>query len=323
MQVLRKENPLVVPGLTLRQRLSYAATLLGWFDAWRSLGYLLLPMIVIATGAVPIKADAATFAVVFGTTFLLSQLSLRVLSRGCHRPVLSILFEFVRMTSNLLATTTLVTNRRATFQVTPKGRTGAGRHPTHVPRPLTAILGLTVVAVAWYALTLLGATPIHYTVPWAVHAAFAWMLVNVTLVWLAIRRVRSPRYAAERRSSVRFATELVARLDGVDATVRDVSLTGARIEMPMETEPSEHARLTVEVPGGVPLDFTGTTRSHWKDARGRTMVGFEFDEGQNPARARLALALFGVVEPAGRTAPVRRGRVAAGAAPVIVAPNAA
>lgn len=297
MQVLRKENPLVVPGLSIPQRLSYAATLLGWFDAWRSLGYLLLPLMVILTGGVPIKADALTFAIAFGTTFGLSQLALWALSRGCHRPVLTLLFEFVRMTPNLLATLTLFGDRRARFQVTPKGRTGDGRTRTHVPRLLTAILAISFVATAWYALTVLGVTQVRYSVPWAVTAAFVWMLVNVTLVWLAIRRVRSPRYAAERRSSVRFATDMPARLDGLEATVRDVSLTGARIEMPVAAAIAEHASLTVEVPGGVPLEFTGASRSTWTDAQGRTMVGFEFDSGQHPARARLALALFVAAEP--------------------------
>jgi cellulose synthase (UDP-forming) len=297
MQVLRKENPLVVPGLSLGQRLSYAATLLGWFDAWRSLGYLILPIVVIATGAVPIKADALTFALVFGSVFALSQLALRVLSRGYYRPILTLLFEFVRMTPNLLATTTLVTNRGGSFRVTPKGRTGTGRGPTHVPRLLTAILGLSVVAVAWYALTLLGVTPVQYAVPWAVHAAFAWMLINVALVWLAIRRVRSSRYAAERRASVRFAIDLPARLDGLEATVRDLSLTGARVEMPVAAGIAAQTHLTVELADGPALDFAGSTRSTWTDDRGRTMVGFEFDEGQFDGRARLALALFGGMQP--------------------------
>lgn len=55
MQVLRKENPMIVGGLSLGQRLSYGSTLLGWFDAWRSLAYLILPIVVIGTGAVPIR----------------------------------------------------------------------------------------------------------------------------------------------------------------------------------------------------------------------------------------------------------------------------
>ena len=49
IQVMRAEHPLTGPGLTLPQRLAYASTLFGWFDVWRSLGYVLLPMVVLAT----------------------------------------------------------------------------------------------------------------------------------------------------------------------------------------------------------------------------------------------------------------------------------
>jgi len=296
MQVLRKENPLVVPGLTLPQRLSYASTLLGWFDAWRSLGYLLLPIVVIATGAVPITAEPLTFAVAFGANFVLGQLALRVLSRGCHRPVLSILFEFVRMTPNLLATLTLLTNQRATFRVTPKGRTAEGRSATHVPRPLTAVLALSVAGVAWYALTLGGVTPTVYTVPWAVHAAVVWMIVNVGLVWLAIRRIRASRFSAERRASVRFETDLPGRLDGLAAWVRDLSLTGARVEVGDARAVAEVGSLVVETRSGETLELTGSVKARWTDGQGRAMVGFEFDDGQFDARSRLALELFGVNE---------------------------
>ena len=293
MQVLRRENPLTVSGLTLTQRLTYAATLFGWFDSWRSVGYLLLPLVVIVTGAVPIDADALTFMVFFGATFVLGQLSLRVLSRGCHRPVLSILFDFVRMTPNFLATMTLFTNRRAAFRVTPKGRTGDGRHTAQVPRLLIAILGLSMVSVVWYGATLLGFTPVDYAIPWAVHAAFAWMIVNCGLVWLAIHRIRATRFGAERRSSVRFATDFPARIDGIEARVRDLSLTGARIEVPDASAIAPAARLVVETGPGRPIVLQGEARTSWKDRSGTTMLGFEFSAGQFPVRARLALALFG------------------------------
>jgi cellulose synthase/poly-beta-1,6-N-acetylglucosamine synthase-like glycosyltransferase len=292
MQVLRKENPMVVPGLTLAQRLSYAATLLGWFDAWRSLGYLILPIAVLTTGAVPIKADPLIFALAFGANFVLGQIALRALSRGCHRPILSVLFEFVRMTPNLLATMTLVTNRRAAFRVTPKGRTAEGRHPTHVPRPLTALLGISVLGGAWYALTLLGVTPTVYAIPWAAHAAAFWMLVNVAILWLAVRRIRADRYAPERRSSVRFETDLAGRVDGIEAWLRDLSLTGARLEVPVDAAIAPSTTLLIDTPGGPPLTIAGAVRARWTEADGTTMVGFEFAEGKVQERARLALALF-------------------------------
>jgi cellulose synthase (UDP-forming) len=305
MQLLRRENPLVVSGLTPVQRVAYATTVLGWFDAYRSLGYLVLPIVVLLTGAVPIVADPLTFAIAFLSTFTLGQLALRVLSRGCHRPVLSILFEFVRMTPNLLATMTLFTNRRATFAVTPKGRTGSGRAPTHTPRLLTTILALSFLAVAWYAATLLGATPVTYSIPWAVHVAFAWTIVNVALVWLAIRRIRAQRFASERRSSVRFATDLPGRLDGIEGWIRDLSLTGARIQLPAGAEVATDTHLVVDSPHG-PIELRGLTRSAWADADGNgRLVGFEFTPGQFDTRARLALTLFGASAAAAPSVPVK------------------
>ncbi|MEO7836668.1 MAG: glycosyltransferase, partial [Acidimicrobiales bacterium] len=75
MQVLRTENPLFVSGLRLRQRIAYGATLLGWFDAWRSLGYLVLPPAVLFSGAVPIRADPLTFSLAFCATLLIQRLA--------------------------------------------------------------------------------------------------------------------------------------------------------------------------------------------------------------------------------------------------------
>ncbi|MEO6207157.1 MAG: PilZ domain-containing protein, partial [Candidatus Limnocylindrales bacterium] len=179
------------------------------------------------------------------------------------------------------------------FRVTPKGRTAGGRRPTHVPRPLSVVLGLSVLALAWYALTLMGATPTIYAIPWAVHAAVFWMLVNVALVWLAIRRIRSSRFASERRSSVRFETDLPGRLDGIEGWVRDLSLTGARLELSLAAVLAPDARLHVETRDGTILEFAGSVRTRWTDTQGRGMAGFEFAEGQYHERARLALALFG------------------------------
>lgn len=295
MQVLRSENPLFVSGLSLPQRLSYAATLLGWFDAWRSLGYLLLPIIVLLTGAVPIKADALTFSLFFGFTFLLQQLALRVLSRGCHRPFLSIIFELVRMTPNMLATLTLVTRRRATFRVTPKGRTetetGSRRRHAPEPRLLRHLALLSLFAAAWFGLTVMGSTITEYPIPWAAYAAFGWLALNVLLLVSAIGRVRDERFAGERRASVRFESEFRGSFDGSPCQILDLSLTGARIAVDGLVELETHL-LEVQVDGRI-VELQATVRSDRPaESGGRTILGLEFVAGQNLARAALALALF-------------------------------
>ena len=196
------------------------------------------------------------------------------------------------MTPNLLATMTLVTNRRAAFRVTPKGRTSDGRRANRVPPMLTAILAMSVGAVAWFAATLMGVTPTVYAIPWAIYAALGWLLLNVVLVCLAIRRIRSSKYAAERRSSVRFATDVPGRLDGIEARIVDLSLTGARVELPGTSVVAPVARLVVDAAGGAPIELDGAIRATWIDRDGRVMAGFEFDPGQIAARARLAQMLF-------------------------------
>ena len=165
MQVLRREGILTARGLTLGQRLGYATTLWGWFDAWRSLGYLTLPVAVIATGGIPISAPLSTFGPLFLATLAIQFVALRLLARGHYPPVLSIMFEFLRMPAVLVGTLALVGVGGRAFRVTPKGAVAAGRRRATVPRLTIALLVVSAVAAAWFALTLAGRTPFAYPVP--------------------------------------------------------------------------------------------------------------------------------------------------------------
>jgi len=290
MQVLRADNPLTIPGLTLPQRMAYAFTLLGWFDAWRSLGYLLLPVAVLLTGAVPIRAPLGVFAAAFTATFALQQLALWLLGRGWQRFWLAILFDLVRLPSNLAATTRLLTRRTVGFQVTPKGRTGTSPRRNPAPRVLWTVAALSAVAATWFVATATGHTPLHYGVPAAAFAAAGWLVFNLALVAAAIGRIRAIRYGAERRASVRFPVSLPARLDGVPGTARDVSLTGARVvtASPLPADPST---LVLEAPGAA-VAFRCAVRSRRHHADGGQTVALEFAPGQWPAVGMLTHLLF-------------------------------
>jgi cellulose synthase (UDP-forming) len=311
MQVLRRDHPITGPGLSIGQRLGYAATLFGWFDAWRSLGYLLLPPAVLLTGIVPIRADALTFGIFFGSTFIAQQVALLLLSRGRHRPILAVAFEMVRMTPNLRSTLTLLTRRRPGFMVTPKGRTGDGRHRARAPRLLVGVLGLNLVATLWYVATLLGRTPTAYPVPWAVHMSFAWLIVNVGFLCIALARIRTMRFAPERRSSVRFEAAYAGSIDEQPAEVRDLSLTGARLLVAAGPGVPAEVAVGIEVADQV-LTLRALVRSVRRRPDGRLDVGLEFADGQDRERARLAPALFRThVLPAGEEDTDTTARVAA------------
>jgi len=290
MQVLRSDNPLTIRGLTWPQRLSYAFTLLGWFDAWRSLGYLLVPMVVLFTGAIPIRVPLGTFAVAFAVTFTFQQLALWGLGRGWQRPWLAILFDLVRLPSNLAATMALFRRRSVGFQVTPKGRTGERPQRTPAPRILSAVVLLSGLTTVWFIATVAGRTPLHYGVPAASFAAAGWLAFNLVLVAAAVARIRSIRYGAERRASVRFEVALPARLDGVACVATDLSVTGARISSPAPL-PGEPSELVLEAPGRDVL-LRCQLRSRVDQPDGRQVLGVQFQPGQWPAIGTLTHVLF-------------------------------
>ena len=296
MQVLRVENPFTVSGLSLRQRLAYAATLLGWFEAWRTIGYLLVPIIVLLTGAVPIWAEPTTFMVAFGAAFFSQRVALRLLSRGYGRLVLPVVFELVRMTPNLLATSSLLYGARAKFKVTPKGRLGDDRRRAGAPTLLMAMAVLSGIAGLWFCLVVTERVPLRYEVPWSAYGALFWLVVNTALVMVAIFRVRAVRYAAERRASVRFSTALTGRLAGTQCHIHDVSLTGALVSL-AGPDANRHPQdmlahsLTIDLDGTI-LRLDAHIRSRRIDDAGRMRYGLEFRPGQDDEQARLALALF-------------------------------
>ena len=291
MQVLRVENPLTVSGLTLGQRLGYAATLLGWFDSWRTLGFLLLPPVVLISGQIPIIADGLTFAIAFAATYTLQQAALYLLGRGAYRPILSIVFDLVRMSPNFLATLSLFTTRTPRFRVTPKGRMATNRGRIEAPVMLRAAFAACFVGATVYVFHLLGVFSIGYASELAAAGAFFWLAVNAGLVWLAAGRVRSLRFAAERRSAVRFAVDIPGTVDGERASVQDVSVGGALLATREPLVEREAHLLSFELPGGT-TSLWARIRSSRRAASGEQHYAFEFEPGQYPAKGALARTVF-------------------------------
>ena len=293
MQVLRRENPLLGPGLSAGQRLAFLTTLFGWFDAWRTLAYMLIPLAVVATGAVPISAPGVVFAPFFLATLGLQFVALRLLARGHYPPVLSVLFEVLRMPAVLPATLAILApDMRARFQVTPKGRRGDARTRTPVPRLLTGLAVASAAGMAWFTASLLGLSPLHYAVPWAAIGAAVFLAMNEALLLAAIGRVRSARFAGNRRASTRLPVRVSAQLNGTPCEVRDLSVTGARVVLPASApEITPLAALVLELERDV-IRLECAIRRRPAIRPDGVEVGLQFEPGQEPTLARLAVGLF-------------------------------
>ncbi|MFL5685172.1 MAG: glycosyltransferase [Chloroflexota bacterium] len=292
MQVLRRENPLTSSGLTIGQRLAFATTLFGWFDSWRTFTYILIPLAVVATGAVPIDAPGQIFIPVFLATLAIQSFAMRALSRGQYPPLLSILFEFIRMPAVLPATLAVFWPDRASkFKVTPKGRSATSGQRIPVPRLLSGLAVASSVGIVWFAATLLGLSPVTYGVPWAAIGAAVFMAMNLGLLLAAIRRIRSSKFAGNRRAGTRLPVQVPVRLAGLPGELVDLSVTGAgvRIEAPVDLHVGE-LWLTMELPTG-PLELQVDIRRN-RMVGASEVLGLSFAAGQEKAVARLAVAIF-------------------------------
>ncbi len=301
MQVLRRENPLFGPGLTAGQRLSFLTTLFGWFDSWRTLAYVLIPVAVVLTGAVPINAPGLIFAPFFVTTLGLQFIALRLLARGHYPPILSLLFEVLRMPAVLPATLAIFApGRDSRFQVTPKGRHEAGsedgsengRARTEVPRILTWLTLVCAFALVWFTATVFGLSPVHYAVPWASIGAAFFIAANLGLLLAAIGRIRSSKFSANRRASTRLPVEVVGQLLGLPCEIRDLSVTGARVVVtsPVAGDPGP-VWLSLDL-DGTKVEFSCLLRRRTPVEQGGWDLGLEFEPGQELEIGRLAVALF-------------------------------
>lgn len=289
MQVLRVDNPLTDRGLTWHQRLSYASTLFGWFDSWRTLGFILLPMLTVLTGGIPASAPVRTFVALFAASWVVQQAATQMLARGRAPLWPSTVFDFVRMPAALKATTALWTVKPRPFTVTDKGRIGDERRSMPAPRLLVALLAGRVFSAFWYLATLLGLTPATYAIPWVAHGSAIWLAFNAAFLTGAMWRIRSGRFGSERRRAVRFEMTAPAWVDGVSADVGDVSLTGMLLTM---AKPVDTGTLVwVDLAPLVPLTVHALVRSSRATGNGFD-VGLEFVDMTPDVRAQLALELF-------------------------------
>jgi len=292
MQVLRQERPLTNRQMSIGQRMAFATTLLGWFDSWRTLAFIALPIAVVMTGATPITAPGWVYGPAFATTFVLQFIALRMLARGFYPPVASLLFEMLRLPAVLPATLVLLTGERARFIATPKGASKE-RSRTPVPGLHRMLLVGCTVGLLWFPATLFGLTPTAYHELPAAVGSSAFLALNFALLVMAVRRIRDPRFAKNRRASVRFDVRLFGGFDGQRCEIEDLSATGAQallIDRPADSVP-DRAELDVVLPDGAVARMRCRVRRRLERADGLE-VGLEFEAGQRAGAALIALSLL-------------------------------
>jgi cellulose synthase (UDP-forming) len=294
MQVWRQEGILTARGLSLKQRLSYLATVLAYFEGWQRLVFFTAPVIVLTTGTMPIVGFDSEFLLRFIPYYLLTFWVFEEVARGYGRSLLTEQYNMIRFAVFITATFGFFL-RKLRFVVTPKtmGEADATRRMLW---PQYLVLGLNVLAIPigiyYYGD---GGLPRG-----ALVANVLWAAATFGIAGVAIRYALQS--SSFKRREYRFPLPVPLRMTNARgqetvALATDISPLGCRVVgMPAnEATPGQDLHGELLLPTGA-LPVVATVRAvtaAGKKPHEEPALGCEFRWGVSDERNQLEMFLFG------------------------------
>jgi cellulose synthase (UDP-forming) len=250
MQMLRKMNPLTIPGLTWKQRASYMAANLYPFDGLQKAIFYASPVVFLMTGAVPVNAAGSTLIALLLPYLALSIVAFELLSRGTGNLFISERYMMAKFFTYVVSIFALVARKPLKFNVTPKGTSDV---PFRTYAPQAFVLAASTAGVVW--------APFAYANGWVSYGttnfAFAYIASAVWALWnisCAAYVVRMCLRMKQQRSDHRFVENLpvhfrvaVAGDPGEEelASIYDLNPAGLGFRSASYYEPQTRLQLTV------------------------------------------------------------------------------
>jgi cellulose synthase (UDP-forming) len=189
MQVFFSDNPLLLRGLTIGQRLMYLATMTSYLNGFSAVVYIAAPVVFLLTGIFPINCDSVAFFVYFMPFFVCSQV-LFVLAgnraKGLWRgQQMSFALFPVWIKATLSGGVAAFFNKTLTFSVTQKTKQASGVGLQHVIPQLVAIAALVLAGGYGAVQALENQRPGFASV-----ITLVWVLIDVALLASMVRAAR-------------------------------------------------------------------------------------------------------------------------------------
>lgn len=299
MQLYRsKESPLWIPGLTLKQRLSYLASFLAYIESVQKFIFLMMPVVILLFNVLPMRVELPRFLLFWTPYFILNIVANQLGGRGYFRYFKSEIYAFLRMVVFIQSLLVLLVNKPLKFQVTPKSvDRSVYEKERSALRLHFALLGAMIGALLFGSFRLLfsGITGLSREAFWIV---LFWGAYNAAVVYLGVREVLSRRH--ERRH-YRFPVNLQGCLEyhghKYPAQINNLSLSGVGLRVQAPFTPNavleDGAHLTFSTPYHprihVPLRSVRFRRA---DAQGWLDGGAAFDTLEPAERDHLLEYLF-------------------------------
>lgn len=249
VQIFILKNPLLIPGLSLPQRLCYFSSCFFWFFAYARVVFMLAPLCFLIFGLKIYDANFVDFAA-FAAPHLLAVFIVSDFLFGKVRwSFVSELYELIQSVYTLPAILKVFLNPRApTFKVTAKGETLGEDYISPLAKPFYIFLILNTIALG-FGVTRLIFTPAD-SFPTSV--TMLWSVFNVFILLAAMGTLFERR---QRRATPRMPTEMTARVKLGEkyyaAEIRDLSIRGCGlvVDPAYESLFLEGSELEMTIPG--------------------------------------------------------------------------
>ncbi|HEY0673232.1 MAG TPA: glycosyltransferase [Longimicrobiales bacterium] len=200
MQMLRKFNPLTLPGLTPGQRAAYFAANVYPVDGLQKAIFYFTPVVFLLTGMVPLVADTDALLWRLIPYLVITIGAFELLARGTGWLFIQERYNMAKFFTYILSLQAFFAKRKLKFNVTPKGTTDV---PVRTYLPQLVLLIVSVCALVF--------APLAFSFGWidyqveSMRLAFwmsaVWVIWNV---YYAASVVRLCLQARQQRSDHRF-----------------------------------------------------------------------------------------------------------------------
>ena len=212
MQVFFSDNPLLVRGLTIGQRLMYLATMTSYLNGFAAVTYIAAPMVFLVSGIFPIRCDSIAFFVYFMPFFVCSQLLFVIAgnrAKGLWRgQQMSFALFPTWIKATLAGASAAFFKKTLTFAVTQKTKQASGAGLRHVLPQVVAIIALLLAGGYGALQALNGQRPQFASI-----ITLLWVLIDLALL---VSMVRAARYHGPGDAIQKpFARSLIHEVDYV------------------------------------------------------------------------------------------------------------
>lgn len=294
-----KYNPLIVPGLTLKQRLSHFTAIFTYFDSYQKLIYLLVPSIILITGSMPIKVvNVYDFIAHWLPYFFLTMMTNIALGRGYFKYFEVEKYNTLKIFTFIKASLSLLWSKNMIFKVTPKTVDSSIKMKER--RELKGQITLFIIVLSSIAIGAINTIwNVFFSYSSTVSAAIAifWAIFNGYILFISMYDVLKRMYF---RNDYRFPIELNSKIieltgNRFDTIISDISRSGISLATidtsELQNELQNEMSLDIYLPDGV-LNISGNVVYSRVTDDGKRKVGMKFNELSLEARIRLNKFLF-------------------------------